>query len=310
MAIKQYKRILIVLPERLGDTLFRTPLLRLLATIFPNAEIAALAPSKLCAAVLANNPYLTKIPPKDYDLVINVRGSKRATEKIKIVNTEYIEYPGDHSLKMHTAEDSLNFFAKKFNFDLSNFARHYDIFPQNSNFSYIEKLLAENNIKPKQELLIGFHVGCHGLAKNRSRLWKRFSHPRVWPLKKFIQLAKKLYQYNPAIRIILTGAKEEKRLGKIFCKKYPEAINLINQTSVLDLAALMTHLQLFLSNDTGAMHIACTTNIKLIALFGATNPIANDPYPKSENRIVMRKPKINTISVDEVFREITMLSNS
>lgn len=304
MATKQYQRILIVLPERLGDTLFRTPLLRLLAMIFPHAEIAALAPSKLCQAVITNNPYLNKMPAKNYDLVINVSDSKRATENIKIATAEYIEYPGDHSLKMHSADDFLSFFAKKFGFDLSGFARHYDIFPQHANFSYIEKILAKNNINLKQEIPIGFHIGCHGLAKNRSRLWRRFAHPRAWPLQKFIQLAKKIYQYNPAIRIILTGAKEEKKLGEIFSKQCQQIINLINQTSVLDLAALMTYLKLFVSNDTGAMHIACTANIKLIALFGANNPIANNPYPKSQNRIVMRKPKINDITIDEVFQEL------
>jgi len=309
MDIKNSKKILITLPDRLGDTLFRTPLLRLFATILPNAEIAVLAPTKISQAVVTNNPYVKEIPPlfdkKDqYDLIINTRSSKCIPEDIKTVNAKYIEYCSDANKKMHSAENFLQFFAKIFNFDLSKFAKHYDIFPQNTNFTYIEKIFAKNNISLAKEILIGFHLGCHSLAKNRTRLWKKSSHKKAWPLKNFIRLNEKLYKYNPNIRIILTGSKEEEQLGTKFCKNHPQTINLINQTSVLDLAALMTYLKLFLSNDTGAMHIACTTDINLIALFGATNPIITGPYPKNENRIVLHKPKISAIGVDEVFSNI------
>ena len=147
-------------------------------------------------------------------------------------------------------------------------------------------------------------MGCHGLAKKRTRLWNKFSHPKAWPLKNFIGLTKKLQEYNSSIRIILTGTEEETKLGAMFCKKSPRSINLINQTSVLDLAALISYLQLFITNDTGTMHIACASNINMIALFGKSNPVATGPYPPSPSRVILFKPVIADITIDEVFQVI------
>ena len=55
------KNIIIAIPDRLGDTVFNTPLFRLFKNIFPNAKIDLLAPTRLSADVLENNPHLQTI---------------------------------------------------------------------------------------------------------------------------------------------------------------------------------------------------------------------------------------------------------
>ncbi|KPJ67375.1 MAG: hypothetical protein AMJ43_03690 [Coxiella sp. DG_40] len=313
--MRSVNNIIIAMPERLGDTLFRTPLLRLLKTIIFHVNIDVIAPTDLSYEVLNHNPYINKLflhlgieqivkLKNNYDLVIDVSGSEYMGNLIKEFNGEHISYVDDPALNVHSTEKSLQFFAKLFQYDLSNFTKQYDIYPQQENFTHVEKLLSIKNVDVNNEILIGFHMGCYSLAKKRTRLWNKFFHPRVWPLKNFIGLAKKLREYNSSIRIILTGTKEEIKLGKVFCKKFPDSINLINQTSVLDLAALMSYLQLFISNDTGSMHVACTSNVNVIALFGISNPIINMPYPTSPNRVVLFKQVIADITVDEVFQAV------
>ncbi len=53
--------IIIAGPNRLGDTVFCTPIFRLLKTNFPKINIDLFASTKLSASVLENNPYLQTI---------------------------------------------------------------------------------------------------------------------------------------------------------------------------------------------------------------------------------------------------------
>lgn len=313
--MRSVNNIIIAMPERLGDTLFRIPVLRLLKTILPHVNIDVIVPTSLSFEVLNYNPYIRElfIQPRieqiknlknNYDLVIDVSDSEYVENLIKEFNGEHISYIDDPALNVHSAEKSLQFFAKLFQYDLNNFTKQYDIYPQRKNFTHIEKLLSLKNVDINNEILVGFHMGCHGLAKKRTRLLNKFSHPKAWPLKNFVGFTEKLQKYNSSIRIVLTGTEEETKLGTMFCKKFPNSINLINQTSVLDLAALMSYLRLFVSNDTGSMHIACASNINVIALFGKSNPAITGPYPVSRSRIVLFKPRIADITIDEVFQTV------
>ncbi len=313
--MRSINNVIIAMPERLGDTLFRTPLLRLLKTIFPHVNIDVIAPTHMCFEVLNHNPYIRELflQPKikqikdlkdNYDLAIDVSDSESMANLIKEFNEECINYVDDPALNIHSAEQSLQFFANLFQYDLTNFTRQYDIYPQQENFTCVERLLGLKNINVRNEILIGFHMGCHGLAKKRTRLWNRFSHPKAWPLENFIGLTKKLQECNSSIRIILTGTEEETKLGAMFCKKFPNSASLVNQTSVLDLAALMSYLRLFITNDTGSMHVACASNINVIALFGKSNPGITGPYPMNRSHMVLSKLKIADITVDEVFQTV------
>jgi heptosyltransferase-2 len=75
-------------------------------------------------------------------------------------------------------------------------------------------------------------------------------------------------------------------------------------------AAIINELNLFVTNDTGVMHIASGLTVALIALFGDTN--AFEWGPLGENKISIQSPnrKMNGISVDSVFKTcIKILKN-
>lgn len=298
------KNIMVAVPDRLGDVLVSTQSLRFLKEEIPELNIDILAPNKLATEVFAHNPYIRKaydlqssIP---YDLVIDISDSEIAQDYVSRMKAEKISYSEDKTSQLHSAEKLLQFFAKLFDIEIGKFMRHYDLFPQPANFSNVEKLLQRHD----QDVLVGFHMGCHGLARKRTRLWNRFAHGRAWPVKKFMRLAQELQHNNPKVKIVLTGSKEEEQLGKYFCKKVTNTLNLIGKTSILDLAVLISKLKLLVSNDTGVMHVACTTDVRLIVLYGEDNKIINEPYPPTKWRTMLRKPKITEITVAEVMGAI------
>jgi len=88
-------------------------------------------------------------------------------------------------------------------------------------------------------------------------------------------------------------------------------ISLINQTSVSELAALMKKLKGYISNDTGTLHVACSTKVPLVALYPTKNIANTGPYPPAAHRVLLHRDNLDALSVDEVFETVvkTFLGN-
>ena len=66
-------------------------------------------------------------------------------------------------------------------------------------------------------------------------------------------------------------------------------------------AALISLSNLFISNDTGIMHVAGTTSTPQISIFGPTNPLNWAPIGK--NKFYIRKSElIDDIAVEDVLK--------
>ena len=102
---------------------------------------------------------------------------------------------------------------------------------------------------------------------------------RKWPLSRFAEVGRRLLNYNNEIGIILTGTKSEKKACDILINKLesPKTINLAGQTSFRELLTLYELSLLLISNDSGPVHFASTTNIKIVALYGPENPSVFGP---------------------------------
>jgi len=109
---------------------------------------------------------------------------------------------------------------------------------------------------------------------------------RKWPLSRFSEVGKRLLNYKNELGIILTGTKSERKACEILIKKLDssKALNLAGQTSFRELLILYDMSLLLISNDSGPVHFASSTNIKILALFGPENPSIFGPLsPKSKN---------------------------
>lgn len=103
-------------------------------------------------------------------------------------------------------------------------------------------------------LNVGFQLG----AKN---------HLRRWPVEDFAALAQNLAE-DGLVSPILLGADAEKSLGARFEKLFGgPVLNLMGRTSLEELAAALAGLDLLITADTGAMHLAAAVGTPVLALF-------------------------------------------
>ena len=105
---------------------------------------------------------------------------------------------------------------------------------------------------------IGLHVG----AKYPARRWSPAS---------FAELADAL-AHDLHASILLTGSAHERSIvQEVAARMTSRPLNLAGQTSLGGLAALLSQLDLFISNDTGPAHLAYGLDTPSITLFGPTD---------------------------------------
>lgn len=91
---------------------------------------------------------------------------------------------------------------------------------------------------------------------------------RRWPVEHYRDITKKLLRHD--INIILIGGDQDEWVLEYF--NDIDVINLINKTSLMDLLSLFEKCDMLLTHDTGALHLAKLTGIKILGLFGPLNP--------------------------------------
>ncbi|MCX8056459.1 MAG: glycosyltransferase family 9 protein [Ignavibacteria bacterium] len=151
------------------------------------------------------------------------------------------------------------------------------------------KNLLESNLA-SHELIIGIHPGA-GQTRN------------IWSTENFFQIIKRLKSIYNCGFVITSGQIDEAVLNKLLEKLKNEKINfLVAKNFEFDsLVNLINQCDLFISNDTGVMHIATMTNTNLIALMRKS--MVYEWRPLGRNKFYISSPTedINDISVDEVF---------
>jgi lipopolysaccharide heptosyltransferase II len=127
------------------------------------------------------------------------------------------------------------------------------------------------------DLLIGLHPGAQ----------KPF---KCWPAKYFIEAGRSVQQ-KTGCRIIITGDKEERALAEQVACMIKGAVSSAGSLSLRGTAALIERMSLFITNDTGPMHLAFALKTPAVALFSPTDPELCGPYG-AVNSVVINKPTI------------------
>ena len=131
-----------------------------------------------------------------------------------------------------------------------------------------ERRLRDLGIKMDQPL-VGFSPGAVGSLLKR------------WHPERFAELAVRIRDAYPT-RILLFGAPEEQALGEEICRKAAKAdlVNLAGHTSLEEAIALIGMCALFVTNDSGLMHVAAALDVPLVCIFGPTDPDRTAPWSK------------------------------
>ncbi|MCC7438558.1 MAG: glycosyltransferase family 9 protein [Armatimonadetes bacterium] len=151
------------------------------------------------------------------------------------------------------------------------------------------------NEKKKQVNLYPFKINyvCVHLGIGRKQ--------KIWPIENYSKVINYLIDKNKTI-VIVGGNEERNLISKMKINNYMKIVNLIGKLKLNELHVFLQHGALLLTNDTGVMHVAATTKIKILSLFGSTNPLHIGPY--TDKAIVIAKNSINDILVEEVINII------
>jgi heptosyltransferase I len=109
---------------------------------------------------------------------------------------------------------------------------------------------------------------------------------KLWPERNFAELADLLILEKNAL-VIFTGGPDDRRMIErvVTLMKHGEVENWAGKTTLKEVAALASISDLFITTDTGSMHLAAAVGAKVLALFGPTAPWRTGPYGSS-NRVV------------------------
>jgi len=101
---------------------------------------------------------------------------------------------------------------------------------------------------------------------------------KLWQEEKFAKLADRLVLERNAV-VVLTGSPGDKAVtGRIRALMRQDAHDWAGETTLRELAALAALADLFITTDTGPMHLAAAAGGRVVALFGATAPWRTGPY--------------------------------
>ncbi|MCL5027717.1 MAG: glycosyltransferase family 9 protein [Bacteroidetes bacterium] len=203
----------------------------------------------------------------------------------RLVKIDWRKHPDSN-----VAERSLDI-VRPFGINTNNYRS--DIYFDKDDIETAEKFIAKINSKSNY-LLIGFHIGA-GKIPNR------------WSLKKYLSLMEKLKENYP-VKFYLTGSNSDaEEIDYIKKNAKFETASFLNK-KITEVAALISKSDLFISNDTGIMHVAGSTETPQISIFGPTNPF--NWAPIGANKFFIRKSElIDDVTVEDVYKLCEQILN-
>ncbi len=117
-----------------------------------------------------------------------------------------------------------------------------------------------------------------------------YGSAKRWEEQYFIEIIMYFLEHN--YRVFLFGSANEEVLNEIdeILMSYKNSCNiknLIGKTSITELCDYIAMMDLLITNDSGAMHIAAALNVPIVAMFGPTD--SSDTSPWSANAVLLNK---------------------
>ena len=146
--------------------------------------------------------------------------------------------------------------------------------------------------KTSSSKLFGFHIGA-GKPQNK------------WPLQKYYDSILKLKALRE-IDIYFTGSAADEFEINFMRERFGNQAGFFIDKTVPQLAALISLSDIFITNDTGVMHVAGATPTSQVSLFGPTNPF--NWAPVGPQKYFLRKSEfIDDIAVEDLVELVNYI---
>jgi len=297
--LRDARRVLVIaVGNGIGNSVLLTPLLRSLRAQCPEAVIAALCNSEGVRTVLA--PFVnTIINASNQDLASTPRAVRFFRREIAPRQSDLVITPFPVSrpkcsfwCMFSGAKYKVSYMPESMSFtDTFRLSPLHSAHEVEQHVSLLRRLGCDDaliDLMPsfvtgsENEDFASQFLSAHGLDDCKLLMGV---HPgaspnqraKCWPVSRFIEVADAFVERSHGAVIFFGGRDDSNVLQQIedACSGH----HLIaGSQSLADTAALIGRCRLFLSNDSGLMHIAAAMSVPVVAIFGPTSPVKNGPY--------------------------------
>ena len=284
-------RILIILPNWLGDAIMATPAIELLGSHYPDAKftfvgsfvsIEALKHHPLCERAVvdetkkASNRFIAtyKLAKElgEFHLAVTFRNQLHSSLLLRLTNTVVcIAKSSWHSMFLlsHTPNISTN----------QHLVQQYAQLAMIDTNEWDEKIPnLKLYIQPKQfeKPTLGINAGAtYGSAKR-------------WYPERFAEVAK---EFSDKYDIIIFGGPNEVEMANeiennLKSWHVQNYTNLAGKTNIQELCSNIGGCSLFITNDSGPMHVAAAYQVPTVAIFGPTRYKETSQWMNKKSKIV------------------------
>lgn len=338
------KNILVINVNWLGDVIFSSPVFRALRRHYPDAHIACMAVPRVkeileCIDVidevieydeegrhkglLAKLKFIGTLRRKQFDEAFFLSRSFSRVFLITLANiprrigyenkkrgkllTHVIDAPRED---IHRSEYYLNV-IQSYGIKVDDFRSVLNV-PDKED-GEIQKILETKGITPEDYVI----------AVNPGGNWNL----KRWPAENFSRLIDLINDHLGA-KIVMTGSEIDTDLVYRICsglKTSQEPVILTGKMTIKQLLALMKRVNIFISADSGPLHMAGSVGCASIGIFGPTRPELTGPRGKKESIILQREVGCNkracyylecqdntcmqAVTVEDVYAAIRQIQN-
>jgi heptosyltransferase II len=339
---EQFQNIIIRMPNWLGDAVMATPIIADVRAHYPTANVTAMCQGRGVGELLRGNPHLNEIfsfsRPNGF-----LRRQQRRGLIERVRQGRY-----DLGILLPNSFSSAWWFwrgevKKRIGFSSDwrgPLLTQAPPFPKELGKEHLvttyKRLLAplgiplstthpalyvtEEERTAAKQLLKQYHIP-HGVTLVGINPCAAYGPAKCWLPDRFRTLIEKLIQ-RPKTYVICFADQAGAPLVRGICEKMPpQVINLAASTNLRELIALIEQCTLFLTNDSGPMHIAAALKTPLVSLFGSTNATVTGPYghgvvihkpvacsPCYKRTCPIDFPCMKQIEVDEVYTTLLSLN--
>lgn len=269
---------------------------------YPDAHLAYLA-EKETVSLLEHNPHLNEIIPfhfgknvlsqllfhkklrdSRFDLAIDFFGNPRSALLTYATGAQVrMGLDGRPRSRLYTHRIKDNSRPKTAIEFYYQFLRALDIEPTSTK---TEIFLTEDELREARIYLqwqgidvthpiVGLHPGASWPAK-------------VWPPDRFSDLADRIVAKLGVQVLITQGPKDQEIVAEV-SRKCVGNVKMLDILPLRQLAAVLSHVNVYVANDSGPMHIAVAVGTKTIGIFGPGEENIWFPYSHADGHIALRK---------------------
>lgn len=334
---KDPQKILVLKTGAIGDVLMTTPFLRALRKRFPKAHITYYV-GNWSKEVLANNPNIDVVQGFDESIMLRKK-IMSAYSLIKAIHQQHFDlcFVLDRSYLINVFAARCKI-PSRIGFDregegfaltttvpvtwgnhhIKEYLKLLEPFGVHDNHYSPEVFATQNDKKKVQTFFKQLPTQMKkriGIAPLAAKNPGEIALHRRWPLQNYEQLIHKLLKKENTL-IFLYGSSEEQEQLEALRNKFQQKNRIfVTHFNLLESIVSIQKMSLFITHDSGPMHMASCAGTKVLSLFGPTNPNEKAPltpgshfiwknlHLKGIKKDYLTKDGMEKISVDEVYRQ-------